>query len=94
MGPLSAEVGQQIRTKGHGVDRTWNKRAGHVLSVSKLCLSRLYRREKGILKTINKTFRVGVTLKCWHGDVKKKQNGTTADVAYSSACAFPSPSTL
>lgn len=94
MGPPSAEVGQRIRTKGHGVGRMWNKRAGNVFSVSKLCLSRLYHHEKGILKTTNKTFRVRVRLKFWHGNVKKKQNGMTDDVPYSSVCAFCSPSTL
>lgn len=75
MGPLSVEVGQGIRTKGQWVGRMQKKRAGNVVSVSTLCHSRLYCHEKGILKTINKTYWARARLKFWDGDGKKKQKG-------------------
>lgn len=83
MGPLSAEAGQGIRTKGQCFGRTWNKRAGNVVSVSKLSFSRPYSHERGILKTIDKTFQAKVRVKYWDGDIKKKQKKMTADVAHS-----------
>jgi len=86
MGPLSAEAGQGVRTKGQWVSRKQNKRAGNVVGVSPLCPSRLYCHEKGTLKTVNKTYWTRARLKFWVGDTKKKQKGRV--------CAFPSPYTL
>lgn len=41
MGPLSAEVGQGIRTKGQRVSRMQNKRAGNAVSVHTLLFQAL-----------------------------------------------------
>lgn len=96
MGPLFAEVGQGIKTKGQWVSRMQHKRAGHVVGVSRLCRSRPYCHEKGIfiVFTINKTYWARARLKLWDGDGKKKQKGMPIDAAYGSPCAFPSPYTL
>lgn len=76
MGPLSAEVGQGIRTKGQWVGRMQNKRARNIVSIGTLCRSRLYCHEKGILKTINKTHWARARLKFWDEDVKKRKRGS------------------